>query len=434
MPHLDDGTLHAYLDDALPLEVGPESKVPRGRGAEPHHSDERSTQQTRKDVDQHLNECAECRAALEDARRVKNAAASILSSAEPANVTMPSFDELKARAEAAGHISEKQANGGAKVQQRRLRQMRSLAWAATVALAAAVGWYARSAVLSSGQDQSVSEDETAGRLTLQVPRTESVATEADIGRQPQRLIRGEPEEETVSGAETMEGATRALTEQQMVAIGGVRISPDRAADTTTERITEPAESAGAPERPKGSQDTVDLSNLVRVDSGDRFARAVSQPEERLREESPQARRAAVAGAAPAPLMAQVAGGRGGGAELEWMPVDEATAAAILQEPIPTIEGLSVIGYATSWLSGQQAVKIQQALDSGNLVDLIVISGDFEDRADADKKRVVPADALVEADTDSVKSHVVLRGNLSIRISAHVSTDSLRVLGAKIPHR
>jgi hypothetical protein len=122
-------------------------------------------------------------------------------------------------------------------------------------------------------------------------------------------------------------------------------------------------------------------------------------------------------------MAQVTGGRGGGDESEWTNVDKASAEAILQQSVPRIEGLTVLGYAALVAAEGRVVRILQALDSGNVVELLVMRGISEDLSTADKKRVEP--------TDGLNSLVVVRDNLSIRLSAPVTTDSLRVLGQQI---
>lgn len=113
MPHLDEGQLHAYLDDQLSDGTTGE------RGA----------------VEHHLAECAECRSKLETERRVRDQVQAVLRATGPAAVSPPPFEAVLKRA----------------AQQRArpfgMRRMVALAWAASLALALTVGWYARSLIL-----------------------------------------------------------------------------------------------------------------------------------------------------------------------------------------------------------------------------------------------------------------------------------------------
>ncbi len=112
MRHVDDGELHAYLDG--------ESRA---------SADERG-----RAVDEHLAECAECRARLEEARRVRERAQAILRAADPAGVAVPAYEQILARA------------ARQRARSRTVRPAVALAWAASVAVAVTVGWYARTLI------------------------------------------------------------------------------------------------------------------------------------------------------------------------------------------------------------------------------------------------------------------------------------------------
>src|SRR5919108_1828475 len=92
MSHVDEGTLHAYLDGELP-------------------SSERA------DVEAHLAECAECRANLAEAKALSSRASDILGRAAPAARPLPAMPR-----------------------RRRLGRVPG-AWAATVVLALGLGYY-----------------------------------------------------------------------------------------------------------------------------------------------------------------------------------------------------------------------------------------------------------------------------------------------------
>jgi hypothetical protein len=302
--------------------------------------------------------------------------------------------------------------------------MRYLAWAATVILAAAVGWYARSAVISSRLGQSVSESETSGRLTVQVPEVTDPGVVAQLEVEPP------------------EGAEGAESEASDVVIGGVQVAPETPADIRAFRQdTLQASSTDAARQPEGGEQAppspapvaVDVSNVAQVDTGTRMARAASQPEERERIEAPQARRvAALTGVAAAEM--QVVAGTGDGAQPTWKPIDEAEAAAILQQPVPAIDGLPVIAYTTTSLAGQQIVKVQQTLDSEQSVELLIVSDDIDAPSTLDKQDIAPTDTFSDVGTAAANSVVVAHGILKIRISASVPTDSLRALGERIRSR
>lgn len=108
MWHVDDGALHAYLDGAL--EEYPAAEARRVR--------------------EHLDACAECRDRLDDERRVREAAASILGFTAP-RVEAPTFEDLRAYVRAHG------SRPGRSV------RLNRLGWAASVVLALGAGWVLR---------------------------------------------------------------------------------------------------------------------------------------------------------------------------------------------------------------------------------------------------------------------------------------------------
>jgi hypothetical protein len=101
MPHVDEGTLHAYLDGELP-------------------SAERKT------VEIHLAECASCRATLAEERALFDRASALLGTARPAERPAPPFEQLRAPR------SPKRSPWYVRT---------SVAWAASIALALGIGYY-----------------------------------------------------------------------------------------------------------------------------------------------------------------------------------------------------------------------------------------------------------------------------------------------------
>ncbi|HWP36714.1 MAG TPA: hypothetical protein VNL18_04085, partial [Gemmatimonadales bacterium] len=132
MRHLDEGELHAYLDAA-------------DKAA---------------DVAQHLTECAECRARLEDVSRVRDRAAGILAAAAP-QVSAPPFERVLV------------ARAGRSVAAAKRSWSRQLAAAAVVALVVGVGWYATWRVSGThgpeiaiaGSERAAGEPQAAGAVS-----------------------------------------------------------------------------------------------------------------------------------------------------------------------------------------------------------------------------------------------------------------------------
>ncbi len=101
MSHVDEGTLHAYLDGELP-------------------SAERAA------LEAHLAECGTCRANLAEARALLERASALLGSARPVERPAPPFEQLRR---------------GSNRSPWRVR--RSFAWAASIALALGIGYSLR---------------------------------------------------------------------------------------------------------------------------------------------------------------------------------------------------------------------------------------------------------------------------------------------------
>jgi len=103
MPHVDEGTLHAYLDGELP-------------------SAERKT------LEAHLAECASCHAMLEEERALLDRASALLGTARPTDRPAPPFEQLSLP----------------RAPRRSPWRVRtSVAWAASIALALGIGYYLR---------------------------------------------------------------------------------------------------------------------------------------------------------------------------------------------------------------------------------------------------------------------------------------------------
>jgi hypothetical protein len=367
MPHLGEGLLHAYLDETLPENAA-----------------------------SHLSVCAECRANLEKARLLKENAEAILAGAEPEGVAMPSFEELQARARSRSGVVERQ--------RRSMYQLRSLAWAATVVLALAVGWYARSTVLQTGQDRLASEGET----------------------------RGLEQEESAPDTELDELAGQQVPPD---VVGGVAIAADRGESLQARRVSTPGSADSLARLRQAQEVSAAPLTAARIDpasaAGAGAGAGMQQPQE-MREAPQMLPQVAAERAAAEPTGTQGAAVQEGDAEFFWTSVNEATAANILNGPVPAVEGLPVVAYATSSRNGRQTVRVHQRLESGQLLELVITPEGDPDQSNDAKKGMEFLDAAPGVFEESVNSVAILRGNLSIRLSGSLATDSLRVLGRKIP--
>ncbi|MGH7477353.1 MAG: anti-sigma factor family protein, partial [Longimicrobiales bacterium] len=110
MSHVAEGRLHAYLDGALPA---PEREA----------------------VGAHVRGCSVCAERLAEAERLREQSRFILAAAAP-QPSVPPFAELTARSQ--GGVTRRSAPRG----------WQTLSWAASVAFALLIGWYARDLLLA----------------------------------------------------------------------------------------------------------------------------------------------------------------------------------------------------------------------------------------------------------------------------------------------
>jgi len=175
MSHVDEGRLHALLDGALEgtAELA--------------------------DLERHLADCAECRGRLDDARTLHSRAGSILRAAPAGEIAAPPFAAVLAR----------KRRGTARPRLLRMNRMVALGWAATVVLAAGVGWIARGS-LPFG-------DQPASARSLPAATERSAAVNAPDEQTPSDLIEADAAEPgavgAIAGAATTADASAGRREQ-----------------------------------------------------------------------------------------------------------------------------------------------------------------------------------------------------------------------------
>lgn len=144
MQHIDDGLIHAWLDDAL--EPGERARV-----------------------EAHIAACGDCRRRVDDERAIIARAANILSIAAPPALDAPAFQQLR---------------GPAKRRRAVLSSPVRLAWAATVVLAIGMGWFARAWLQTDSVSSSAVEIMSAPVETIQAPQAPQATQAAPSAAPP----------------------------------------------------------------------------------------------------------------------------------------------------------------------------------------------------------------------------------------------------------
>jgi anti-sigma factor RsiW len=314
MRHITDGELHAYLDGAL-------GHLPDGRGDEVRH---------------HLGECSVCRERLRDEEEIRSQAQEMLALAAPEEVPLPSFEDLRARADAAGHpeVGEK-----APAHPRGPLRGMPLAWAATVVLALGVGWM-------GGEIWRTMPQESLGVPEPRNPALQSVPTSDSLGLIELRSGSGGAESELGTLDETALDAAR---EDVATAVG----TPAEAIRSGAE--TNPPAAEAAPVEAEGARKAGALSDARQkaLDAGSGV---------------PETRRAAITPTPSAALMAPTVPISGAPAENEpGVLLRNLTASEEISMAVPGLDLLSVEW--EEWTPGERALYIRQLLPMGDTLEL-----------------------------------------------------------------
>jgi hypothetical protein len=277
MSHVDEGTLHAYLDGEL-------------EGIQPGAT---------ATLEAHLAGCEECRARLEDARRVRERASRILEQAGAPPVDVPPFDVVLRRARGA-HSAPGAAGPG------RRRPFLPLAWAASIALALLGGWWAH---------------DMARRTPPATVLFEAAVQAADAAAQPEAAPPATGGQDAPASAAPVAPPTPAQLRPGQRATGSeeVAATPSRLAERGAPSVAAPRTAARALDAVAGE----------RVQA---FGAAQAAADAR-RGEAARAPGGADAAAALVAADAAVAGA--------WTPVDRAEAERRLGGKLILVEGLDV---------------------------------------------------------------------------------------------
>ena len=366
MSHVDDGTLHAYLDGEL-------SAVEAAR------------------LDAHLAECAACRARLEEERALIERAAQLLGHAAPPERAAPPLHQLGRR-------------------RRRRRFVVPLAWAATVALALVTGWYARGDLgrtmgdggRGTGDESSsaVAEDAAPaatpeGQRTFADTRSNAIAPRAEPrADRPTEL-------EATGAADRVEqrAAKTGAQERDSVGVGvgvdGGVVVLEAAAD---ERQKDVEEAAAAPPAPQAVTAAPDIT----VRGGQPAAAAQAPPAAEV------ARRQRLL---PRDLVTTT-----------WRVIPRAPARTLLGTEPVAVPGLPIRQLRESPF-GDGVVVVEQELDSGRVIQLFQQRATVPDEERAVRREAVEAPQLAAAN-ERLARYV---GGLRVEIAGPLDTDSLNKL-------
>lgn len=198
MSHVDEGTLHAYLDG----EVTP---VERAR------------------LDAHLAECAACRARLEEERGLIERAGQLLGLATPPGPdrAMPPLHQLR-------HPRPW------------LRWRVPLAWAATVVLALGAGWYARATL----------DPRSAPTVSGFGPREEGARENTTLAPADSGVTRDRPTRPTAAPTARLEAKTAPAADRDQLAARQRVAEGDSAAGSAAGALSAPAPAAAAAQENK----------------------------------------------------------------------------------------------------------------------------------------------------------------------------------------
>ncbi|MGD2217840.1 MAG: zf-HC2 domain-containing protein [Gemmatimonadales bacterium] len=175
MSHIDEGTLHAYLDGEV-------------------------SERQRTEIEGHLADCEECRARLEAAAALSGRAAKLLAELEPGAVQAPSWREIEERAAARRRAAP-----------RRVRWRPGLAWAASIALAFAVGWASRGLWLTMPAFDAAPRETVVGAIEADRSETPELRQRSNAEAGEARPQGGKPEEFRPSAPDVAPAQPRAKT-------------------------------------------------------------------------------------------------------------------------------------------------------------------------------------------------------------------------------
>lgn len=342
MSHLDEGQLHAYLD-------GQTARDDQGRP----------------ETEAHLAVCADCRARLDEARRLRDRAGAILRAGVPGMAATPPFEEITERKRRA--------------EPRRVPRTMVLAWAATIALALGLGWYARSLTPPA---TPISTEAAGVPPATQPAAAPPVALETPVPQLPAELA-------SRRDAAPAQARTAAPAEGPPQLADRLAAAPIPATDTA--KVTET----------DTRLNTRDLARLA-------------------------VERAPAAGAPAQPPRAQPVSA--GADEPEtWVSVNRAEAERRLDDQLAALPELETLGITVKEGTGAPKARTLQRLPDGRTIELMqerIVAEKREEREARAPAAPTTGQAVAQAPTSTV---IVEWSNSRVAARGPLPADSLRAL-------
>lgn len=390
MSHVDEGRLHAFLDGAL-------------SAADPADAER---------VELHLAACADCRARLDEATRLRDEASDLLAAAQPRAFVMPSFDAIRARSETVAPAQ--------RVKPTIFRTpFNDFAWAAMVVLALGLGWMLNDTmdgdqrVVMSRPEEMAASDESGGFTTYEIPQIGSASDE------PQTLAA--PEENQQAGADAA-----ANTPPPSVAAAPTGAGGERAAEAEYDVIGEVA----AP-----TQLADDARDMAAREETRALAQAPAPAPARM--ESQRRASEAPAAAAPAPPAVQVSPDAMAGASLgagagdddeDWRGITVTEAERLTGGDLVRLAGARITSSATRGSGSELEVRTVQLTDRGESIKVVqrrTTVAEARPRVSADAQAEMPAEPVVTAGL------TVRVEEWTVTLSGAVPPERLRELAANL---
>ncbi len=392
MPHVDEGQIQAYLDRQL----------------------EFAEAEARERFEAHVSECAQCAALVEQERSFHGRAAAVLQQSEPELVEAPAFDDIVARA------TDRSQSASVK----KLNRTRSLAWAASIAVAVTVGWYARFSVSGPSPNEQALQKLQEPQVTLsrnEVPQAEAVA-DADEARTGvagavQPAPTGPARQRDRVSSTVQEGAGRGFREGAGV---------DSGAEREVEQDVERALSVDRRDAPVERLRRVNADRLAAAaDSaaqGDSIVPVAARVVLRVARKVEEQNRFAVAGA-PAAFSDDEA----------WTDLTLQEAERRIGRRILIVEGLEILRVSIESVAANASVRVVQRLSSGDSLEIVQrplaevdrVAGVLQARAE-----MLEADEMAD-EARTVSTISVARGEVLLTLRAPVAHDSLQALSSRL---
>ncbi len=392
MSHVNEGQIHAYLDRQL----------------------EFADQAARERFETHVAECSDCTVLLNEARAIHARATGMLGDSQPAVADIPSFEAVVTRA------SERSARWATV---KTLNRTRALAWAASIIVAVAVGWYARVSTTRSPQverDRFDLDEPVAALAEDQGAELEAVA---GAGAATSDLAGGaQPAAPTLATPE----AARVLVAPTLQQAAGRGAAGAGAATEEESRVALPVEK----QRVVADELTAKAVTRTLADS----ARAeVPAEARRVRRDAPAARKRArelaepdlfAAVEAPAPTD-----------DLRWIVVSRDEAERSIERRLLLVGGLDVVEISIAATEPRASVRVVQLLPSGDSLEIVQqpTTPEVDRVAGVLEPRLQDARAEQEAAANEreISSVSVIHGDVVVEMRGRIPSDSLRVLLSRL---